>query len=114
MDAQAVLTMFSVLMFQVGSRQIQFDLTDAQRQFFKHPITHFVVILCMFYMGTRRWLWAFTMVVIYYLTLHFLLNEKSPYNLFSRQWLREQGFWTLGDQANPVELYYTNLQKLPK
>lgn len=111
--ASAALSMFSVLMFQVGSRQIQFEFTEAQRQFFKHPVTHFVVVLCMFYMGTRRWLWAITLVIVYYVSMHVLLNENSPYNMFSRKWLRDNGFLPEVLQENKIELYYDNLKKLP-
>lgn len=113
MDTGTVLSLFSVLMFQVGSRQIQFDFTEAQRQFFKHPLTHFVVVLSMFYMGTRRWLWAITLVILYYLLIHVLLNENNPYNLFSRKWLRENGFLSETFQEDKVSLYYNNLKKLP-
>jgi hypothetical protein len=113
MDTGTALSLLSVLMFQVGSRQIQFEFTEAQRQFFKHPATHFIVVLSMFYMGTRRWLWAFTLVLMYYISLHILLNENSPYNLFSRKWLRENGFISEAFEENKIELYYNNLKKLP-
>lgn len=106
--------MFSVLMFQIGSRQITFDFTDAQKQIFKHPAMHFVVVTCMFYIGTRRWLWAFVMVIIYYLSLRILLNEANPYNLFSRKWLKENGLLPdIFKEEDRVQLYYDNLKKLP-
>jgi hypothetical protein len=113
MDSTSLLTMFSVLVFQVGSRQLQFDFTDAQKKFFQHPMTQFTVLLSMFYIGTRRWLWAITMVLVYYLCLHVLMNESNPYNLFSRQWLRSHGFLPEHLQENRVQLYYENLKKLP-
>ena len=113
MDPTGLLTMFSVLMFQIGSRQISFDLTDAQRQLFKHPGMHFVVVLCMFYIGTRRCIWAITLVIVYYLCLRILLNEKHPYNMFSKRWLRERGYLPENLQHDTVQLYYDNLKKLP-
>jgi hypothetical protein len=113
MDSASVLTMFSVLIFQVGSRQLQFNFTEAQKQFFQHPGTQFVVLLSMFYIGTRKWLWAITMILLYYLFLHVLINESNPYNLFSREWLRTHGFISDHVKENRVQLYYENLKKLP-
>jgi|APGre2960657423_1045063.scaffolds.fasta_scaffold01857_7 hypothetical protein len=114
MDQTALLTMFSVLMFQIGSRQITFDVTKAQKKIFQHPFTHFVVVLCMFYIGTRRWPWALTLVFVYYLSMRVLLNESNPYNLFSKKWLRDNGFIPEHlESMDKVKMYYDNIRKLP-
>lgn len=106
-----LLTPFSAFMSQVGARQLQFNLTDAQKKLMAHPITQMVILFAMFYITTRSVWIALGLLVMYYLFLYILLNENHPLNVLSPSWLATEGF-AEATQKSSRDLYYENLSKL--
>ena len=71
----------SILFFQVGSRNISFDLTEGQKVLMKHPITKLVIMLAMFYVSSRSLTLSLIAVILYYFILHVFLNEYHEYSV---------------------------------
>ena len=95
---------------QIGSRFIQFNLTDAQKKLIQNPVSQSLLLLFMFYAASRRLVVSVVMVVLYYVVTFILLNEKHPLNIYSRKWLMREGFI---DQVEDVKkVYYENIAKL--
>jgi hypothetical protein len=103
------ITMMTV---QIGSRFVQFDFTDAQKKLLQHPVAQSLILLFMFYSGTRNFMLSVLMVVAYYAIVFVLLNEKHPLNIYSREWLVKEGFMKEDSVSALKELYYDNIKKL--
>ena len=103
----------SAFFMHIGARNIQFDFTAGQRKVLSHPATKLVVLSAMFYISTRSLMWSMALLFTYILTIHMLLNERHPLNIFSRSWLEKEGFLPAGkSSASPIELYQENLRML--
>jgi hypothetical protein len=110
MDPFSVVAAFFM---HVGSRHIQFDLTDAQKQLISYPSSRFIILLAMFYISTRSLLWSCLLLAAYILLIYMLLNEKHPLNVFSRSWLQAHGFLPVKEnEKTPVQLYMENIARL--
>lgn len=111
-DPMAILSAFFL---HVGARNIQFDFTAAQKRLMASPITRMVVLFAMFYVSTRSLLWSITLVLLYFLLISMLLNENHPLNVFSRSWLRNEGFANIEKEhadMSPFDIYRENLKRL--
>ena len=103
----------SVFLMHTGSRHITFDLTNAQKELLAHPVSKFVIMLAMFYIGTRSIKWSIVLIMLYFLTLNVLLNENNMFNVFSPAWLISKGFMDkYTEDPNYTEMYRKNLQAL--
>lgn len=102
----------AALLTQVGGRQIQFNYTAAQKKIITHPLTQMTILFGMFYFSTRSIKIAVGLVLIYYLVVLVLLNEKHPLNILSKRWLAKEGFIEQ-PEASPLDIYYENMKKLP-
>jgi hypothetical protein len=102
-----------LMAMQVGGRFMQFSLTDAQKKLIQNPVSQSVLMLFMFYAVSRKVVLSVAMVAVYYMVTYVLLNEKHVLNIYSRKWLREEGF--LGEEAGSEKVkenYYKNIQAL--
>lgn len=106
-----VLTPFSAFLSQIGARQLQLNLTEAQKKLMAHPITQMSILFAMFYITTRSVWIAGGLLLMYYLFLYILLNENHPMNVLSPKWLATEGF-AEAVQKSPRDLYYENMSKL--
>lgn len=106
-----LLTPFSAFMSQIGGRQLQFNLTDAQKRLMAHPITQMAIMFAMFYITTRHVWIALVLLTVYYVCLYILLNENHPWNLLSPKWLAKEGFAQAVEKSS-TDLYYENLSRL--
>lgn len=99
----------TALVSQVGGRQLTFQFTDAQKKLFQHPYGQMLILYTMFYVSTRSLLLSAVLIVLYVILVNVLLNEKHPWNIFSREWLKKEGF--LDTKApKPSQLYEENLR----
>ena len=100
---------------QAGSRHLSFDLTDGQRKIMAHPVAKLVVLLGMFYFSTRNIGWSVTLLLIYYLAINMLINEKHPMNVLSPSWLVANGY-VEKHSTDPefTELYRKNVDALSR
>lgn len=82
----------TMLFMQLGSRNYQFQFTQAQQKLLKHPVTQVLLLVAMFYAPTRNIFLSILIVLLYYLVTYVLLNELHPLNLYSTSWLKKEGF----------------------
>jgi len=105
-----LLNSISVFLVQIGSRFLTLDFTDAQKKLVQHPWVQSIILFAMFYVSTRNLLISFALIIFYNICLYFLLNENSSYNIYTRKWLKEEGFTSsLQDKTN---VYYKNMAAL--
>lgn len=104
-------TSTTALVSQIGARQLTFDFTEAQKKLFQHPYGQMLILYTMFYISTRSLLLSAVLIVLYVFLVNVLLNEHHPWNIFSRDWLKKEGFL---DNSVPKrsQLYHENLRML--
>lgn len=104
-------TSTTALVSQVGARQLTFQFTDAQKKLLQHPYGQMLILYTMFYISTRSLLLSAVLIFLYIVLVNVLLNEHHPWNIFSRDWLRKEGYM---DTATPKrsDLYHSNLSLL--
>jgi hypothetical protein len=107
MDA---LNFVSTFLFQIGSRHVDFNLTDAQKALVKHPMVQGLLLFIMFYTTTRSVTYATIMLVGFYLVMRVWFNETSTYNLLPRNIRKAHGLDAARD--DPTRLYYENMARL--
>lgn len=114
-----IFTVLATFVLHTGSRHINLELTDAQKELLTNPIVKNIVLFCMFYISTRSFIWSTILIVSYILLTKMLLNEKHPFNIYSRKWLEQKGYVKKPTSDIPPpppnvdpELYYKNLQLL--
>jgi hypothetical protein len=103
----------SVFLMHTGSRHLNFELTNAQKEMLAHPVSKFIIMLAMFYIGTRSMLWSFMLITLYFVTVNVLLNENHAFNVFSPSWLVSKGFVERSaHEPKHTEMYLQNLRLL--
>jgi hypothetical protein len=107
-----VLGIASAFLAQVGARHLVFNFSTAQKKLISHPITQSFILFGMFYLSTRKFVFAISLLILYYLLIFVLMNEQHPWNVISRQWLVSEGLMDAKEKT-PTQLYYENIQKLP-
>lgn len=107
-DNPDVLGVAAAFLTQVGARHLVFNFSTIQQKIISHPISQAVILFGMFYLSTRRLLFACLLLVLYYLLIFVLINEKHPLNMIPRQLLISEGFISPEDKS-PVQLYHENI-----
>lgn len=106
-----VLSIASTFLAQVGARHLIFNFSDVQKRIISHPAIQSMIMFGMFYMGTRNIIFAITLLMIYYLLLFVLANEKHPMNVIPRSWLPVENKHR--HLSSPIDIYYENVNRLP-
>lgn len=102
----------SAFLAQVGARHLVFNFSDLQKKLISHPVTQSFILFGMFYLSTRKLVFALGLLILYYLLLFVLANENHPFNIIPRKLLINEGILK-ADEKSPVDLYYDNIRKLP-
>jgi hypothetical protein len=102
----------SAFVAQVGARHLIFNFSDIQKKIISHPITQACILFGMFYLSTRKIVFAVGLLVLYYVVLFVLINEQHPFNIIPKKMLISEGLLK-PDDVSPIELYYENVKKLP-
>lgn len=102
----------SAFLAQVGARHLVFNFSNLQKKLISHPVTQSFILFGMFYLSTRKLVFALGLLIIYYLLLFVLANENHPLNIIPRKWLVNEGV-VKADEKSPIELYYDNINRLP-
>lgn len=102
----------SAFLAQVGARHLVFNFSNVQKKVISHPLTQSMILFGMFYLSTRSLIFAFGLLILYYVVLFVLINEQHPLNVIPRQWLVAEGI-VAKDSKSPIDLYYDNINKLP-
>ena len=104
-------TSTTALVSQVGARHLSFQFTDAQKKLLQHPYGQMLILYTMFYISTRSLLLSGVLIILYIILVNVLLNENHSWNIFSREWLKKEGFLD-GSSPKRSQLYEQNLQML--
>lgn len=104
-----IISIASTFLTQVGARHLVFNFSDVQKKIISLPGTQALIMFGMFYMGTRSIVFATTLLIVYYLFLLVLANEKHPMNVIPRTWLPNDGKRNL---HSAVDMYYENLNRM--
>lgn len=107
LDNVALTNGITMLFMQLGSRNFNFNFTAAQKKLLQHPYVQIVLLIGMFYAPTRNILLSVLIVAIYYLVTTILLNEVHPFNIYSKNWLLQEGFLTT-DEVKEIKENYQN------
>ena len=110
MDNPDVMGLAAAFLTQVGARHLIFNFSSAQQKIISHPVSQAFIMFGMFYLSTRRILFATVLLVVYYMLIGILINEKHPMNIIPRKWLISEGFLDANNKS-PIELYHKNLQR---
>lgn len=102
----------SAFLAQVGARHLVFNFSSVQKKIITHPVTQSMILFGMFYLSTRKLVFAIGLLVIYYLLMFVLANEDHPFNIIPRKLLISEGLLAPTEKS-PIDMYYDNVNKLP-
>lgn len=109
-DNPDMLGVAAAFLTQVGARHLVFNFSAVQQKIITHPVSQAIILFGMFYLSTRRLYFALGLLVLYYLLIFVLINEKHPLNMIPRQILISEGFINPDDKS-PIERYRENITK---
>lgn len=100
----------SMVLIQVGSRHLDIELTEMQKKIIKDKNVQIVILFCIIYMSTRSILKSLILILIFYIFINILFNEKNKYNILSKKWLYKEGI--LKNYKDIKSIYHNNLSNL--
>lgn len=78
------ISLLSIILIQVGSRHLQIELTEYQKNILKKPITQAIILTALIYVSTKDIKMALITVFSIYLLTHIILNEDHPFSILSK------------------------------
>jgi hypothetical protein len=75
------LSILSIMMIQIGSKHLVFELTDKQKQLLKHPFMQYLILLSLLYLSTKDIRIALFISIIIYISIYILFNDNSPFSI---------------------------------
>lgn len=81
-----------IIFMHVGGRFLKFKVTPVQEKMLENKITQAIIFYSLLVFSTKSLVKGFIILLIAYLLLYILLNEKSNYNLISKKWLIDNKF----------------------
>lgn len=112
-DSPDMLGVVAAFLTQVGARHLVFNFSMIQQKLIAHPFTQALIMFGMFYLSTRRLIFAVALLVTYYTLVYVIFNEKHPLNLIPRTWLISEGFIDAAEKS-PIEMYHENINRFTK
>lgn len=95
-----------IIFMHIGGRFLKFKVTPVQEKMLDNKLTQAIIFYSLLVFSTKSLVKGFIILVISYLLLYILLNEKSDYNLISKKWLIDNKFITNeNDYLSNVEKY---------
>ena len=96
----------------ISGRFLKFKVTPVQEKILDNKITQALIFYSLLLFSTKSMLKAFIIIVLSYLLLFILLNEKSEYNLISKKWLIDNKFIKDSKYVSNIDLYNSNFNYL--
>jgi hypothetical protein len=75
------IAVFSIIMIQIGSKYLVFELTEKQKKIIKHPMMQCLILLSLVYLSTRNIKLSLLIVFVIYIFIYIILNENNPYSI---------------------------------
>lgn len=101
-------SIFFMILVQIGGRYLKIELTDAQQRIINNPLFQAVILFAIIYMATKNVVSSILIVGIVYLCVYVLFNEHHKYNILSRKWLKNENFVT----ASLKDIYMQNISSV--
>jgi hypothetical protein len=101
-----------LIFMHIGGRFLKFKVTPVQEKILDNKITQALIFYSLLLFSTKSMLKAFIIIVLSYLLLFILLNEKSEYNLISKKWLIDNKFIYDSKYVSNIDLYNSNFNYL--
>jgi len=77
LNNSAILSAMSMMMMNLASRHIHMDLGFEVNDMLQSPIARRLVVFCIIYVATRRFLYALVGTFVFYIVFRILLNTNS-------------------------------------
>lgn len=104
-----------IIFMHVGGRFLKFKVTPVQEKMLENRITQAIIFYSLLVFSTKSLIKGFIILVIAYLLLYVLLNEKSNYNLISKKWLIDNKFIKKEqDYESNIDIYKKTFNKFNK
>ena len=103
------LAILSIVFLQLGSKYIKLDITNAQEEIIKHPLSQIILFGCLIFFTTKNIYITIIVVIISYLFIHILFNEKHDLNVLPTEWLYRNNY--IKEINSNKDLYINNLNK---
>jgi len=101
-----------LIFMHIGGRFLKFKVTPVQEKILDNKITQALIFYSLLLFSTKSMLKAFIIIILSYLLLFILLNEKSEYNLISKKWLIDNKFIKDSKYVSNIDLYNSNFKYL--
>jgi len=101
-----------LIFMHIGGRFLKFKVTPVQEKILDNKITQALIFYSLLLFSTKSMLKAFIIIILSYLLLFILLNEKSEYNLISKKWLIDNKFIKDSKYVSNIDLYNSNFNYL--
>lgn len=104
-----------IIFMHIGGRFLKFNVTPVQEKLLENKITQAIIFYSLLVFSTKSLIKGFIILVISYLLLYILLNEKSNYNLISKKWLIDNKFIIKKDNyESNIDIYKKTFDKFNK
>lgn len=104
-----------IIFMHVGGRFLKFKVTPVQEKMLENRITQAIIFYSLLVFSTKSLIKGFIILVIAYLLLYILLNEKSNYNLISKKWLIDNKFIKKEENyESNIDIYKKTFNKFNK
>lgn len=101
-----------IIFMHIGGRFLKFKVTPVQEKMLDNKITQAIIFYSLLVFSTKSLIKGFIILILAYLLLYILLNEKSDYNLISKKWLIDNKF--INNDANfesNIDIYKKTFDK---
>lgn len=103
------ISIFLLILVQIGGRYLKIELTKAQQKIINEPYIQAIILFAIIFVATKNIITSIMIVVIVYLFVYILFNENHKYNIFSKQWLKNENFIIDNNYISMKELYKKNI-----
>tara|TARA_B000000475_G_C15984541_1_gene442438 strand:- start:209 stop:556 length:348 start_codon:yes stop_codon:yes gene_type:complete len=103
---------FQIICMHIGGRFLKFDVTPAQEKILQSKVTQAIIFYSLLVFSTKSLTKGLAIMIIAYILLYILLNDKNKYNIISKKWLIKNKFISDKDYISQKELYKSKLNEL--
>ncbi len=102
--------MISLILMQIGAKYLDLELTEFQKKIIKNNFIQAIILFGIVYIPVRNVLKSIIIVCIIYLVIYVLFNENHKLNVYSKQWLYNEGI--IKEYENLKDKYYKKIEKI--
>ena len=100
----------SLILMQIGAKYLDLELTDFQKRLIKNNMVQAIILFGIVYIPVRDVIKTFLIVCLIYLIIYVLFNENHKMNIYSKNWLYNEGI--IKEYNNLKQKYYDKIEKI--